>query len=109
MFNIGDKVVCVDASNWLNKDLYKRCGYNVMFPVQDGVYTVREIKKTKGVYGILVEEIINPLMQPETGQAYEAIFRASRFIKLSDLSEMEDALAEAKQILEFSNDYKPFP
>jgi hypothetical protein len=100
MFEIGDKVVCVNALNWKNADLFKSCGYNVTYPVEQGVYTVRDITNIEFYKsGIRLKEISNPIVKFSNANA-EPTFASNRFVKLSDLTEMEEALNEAKQILE---------
>lgn len=82
-FSIGDRVVCIDSSmqpeaveglkktvpNWVKKD---------------EKYTIREIKKNRGIAtGVLLEEIDNPVIFfKKLGGFQEPAFAEWRFRKL---------------------------
>lgn len=101
MFEVGDKVVCIDADFSDARRIDLVVGHLNTYPVEQGIYTIRELTNEVGVgSGILVEEIVNPKYQYSRHGIQEAAFKATRFIKLSDLTEMEEALAEVHQILE---------
>lgn len=93
MFEVGDKVVCIDASNWEivhHKDV-------IVTPKENICYTIRNFEKD----GIRLEEIINdPIPIVGYSMPIEIAFKARRFVKLSDFEEMEEALNEVHQILE---------
>lgn len=105
MFEVGDKVVCIDVKGLeKTKNIHLSLGYNNTFPVLNGNYTIRESSER----GVLLEEIVNPKNHYLEGVC-EPYFKQDRFVKLSDLTEMEEALEEVHQILEMVSDFKPFP
>ena len=80
MINIGDKVICIDASH---KNEYRGTVF-VQWVEQDKEYTVREIYDNNGITpGILLEEIRNPIVPiPALKRFQEPSFRVDRFRKL---------------------------
>ena len=96
MFEVGDKVVCIEAFIGSHIEYAKTQGKHVTYPVLNGIYTVR-FQNNK--IGVLLEEITNPKLRWKDGFA-ELGFTPKKFVKLSDLTEMEELLQEAKQILE---------
>lgn len=70
-FHVGQKVVCVDASDM---DTYFS---DVSCPVEGGIYTVRNFRET-GESAIRLVEIVNP-KHPWMDGFNECGFRPSRF------------------------------
>jgi hypothetical protein len=103
MFDIGDRVVCIDASmqpstieelkkdvpNWLR---------------QDEKYTVRGFNENDGiVLGILLEEIRNmPIYFKLLGRVQEPAFADWRFRKMRP-NEVESEVESMEEILETIN------
>jgi len=85
MFHVGQKVVCVDASLWMN---YPWCkGTEV---VQGTVYTVREVGvTTDGLAGVrLYEVVLSGQICAITYKPFrDRFYRASRFRPLTDTSQ----------------------
>lgn len=103
MFEVGDKVVCIDADFAYGRQIDSMVGHLNTYPVEKGIYTVRELTNEIGMCsGIRLEEIINPKYKHFGAGMQEASFKSTRFVKLFDLIEMEDALEEAKQILQLT-------
>ena len=78
MFEIGQRVVCIDA-----KPRTIRLHQNEAMPVKGQIYTVRDVNPTVDCStgmkpGIRLEEIVNPLNLYRTGLE-EMWFRATRF------------------------------
>ncbi|KAF0122036.1 MAG: Uncharacterized protein FD152_3674 [Xanthobacteraceae bacterium] len=76
-FHRGQKVACLDASNW------NVSGYgDEIYPDQDGVYTVRDVVSRGGVPALLLEEIRNdrlPYSVDGKIEDTEQAFAARRF------------------------------
>ncbi len=86
MFFVGQKVVCVDTSEW-NLGAEKAAKGNV-FPVKGGIYTIREVVDGDG---LLLMEIVNP---PTWWGKVEIGFFASRFRPVTDISDLKEIVAE---------------
>jgi hypothetical protein len=89
---VGSIVECVDDIWTADRDI--RLIPNR--PVRGKFYTVREIEpSSKGVPGIRLEEIVNPLMMINSG-FIEPTFRIERFREVEGLDEaIEELLEEA--------------
>lgn len=91
MFDIGDKVICVDDNFYSNEDrinviinLFKQ------LPKKGQEYTVREFRPTKFGIGVLLEEISNPPIKLD-GTLKEPGFALRRF---KNISEIQDKVKE---------------
>lgn len=77
------EVICVDGNFSLEaKQVYNK--YNVVWPEQDKIYSIREVvKTTTGETGLLLEEIVNPkipILHPILGSVeYEPNWHINRF------------------------------
>ena len=85
MFRVGQKVVCVNNTPELGKLL----PVGFVFPNKNKTYTIREIYETKGVVGVLLEEIFNPT-NPNTGN--EMGYSINRFRSLVDDNVLKNLL-----------------
>jgi len=94
MFNVGDKVVCVNATKQphtideLNKDVPN-------WVAKDEEYTIREICDYDFVVAILLEEISNPpLFFKLLGRVAEPAFASWRFRKTADAETINEEIKE---------------
>jgi len=105
MLEIGNKVICVDASiqNHMIEELSKDVPNWVK---QDEIYTVRGFNNNKGiVVGVLLEEISNPIKFFKlTGEYQEPAFATWRFRKQEeayiDSLEIEEESIREFEVLE---------
>jgi hypothetical protein len=76
MFQIGQKVVCIDASFNAETKPYMPCWIK-----QGAVYTIRGIHKDPNIdgYGVYLEEVINPEQVWSNDEPREWSFGATRF------------------------------
>lgn len=89
----GTKIECVEASNevWRRaKEL--RLGVRITEAVLGQRYTLRAITPNFGVFGVLVDEIVNPL-HPLFN--LEFTFRLERFRRVTDISDLQRLLVSA--------------
>ena len=100
MFEIGDKIKCIDSTIKKGMESFvKDVFYNW---VKDGSeYTVRGFLDNGGIVtGVLLEEIHNfPVYQPLLGIDQEPAFRLDRFVKTQS-AKKEEYLEEKNTILE---------
>jgi len=82
MFNIGDKVVCIDSSMQLHT--VEELRRDVPNWVKQGQqYTIRDIVDSDFVVGVRLEEITNPMRHFKLiGKYMEPAFATFRFRKL---------------------------
>lgn len=77
-------LVCInDTFSPEARQVYEQ--YGVVTPYYDGVYTIREVVKTRKGIGLLLEELVNPLIpigEGENGFMVEPNFNVSRFANL---------------------------
>lgn len=100
MFEIGEKVRCIDDSIKLGMEAFtKEVFYN--FVKKNKEYTVRGFLDNAGIVtGVLLEEIHNfPVYQPLLGHDQEPAFRLDRFVKTKS-AKKEEYLEESNTILE---------
>ena len=100
MFEIGDKVRCIDDSVKLGMEAFtKEVFYN--FVKKDKEYTVRGFLDNAGIVtGVLLEEIHNfPVYQPLLDIDQEPAFRLDRFVKTQSRNK-EEYFSEKNTILE---------
>lgn len=71
MFKVGQKVVCIDGAPNENTIV-------PYLPIAGEIYTIREVRIGYGLCGLLLEEIINPLMEFIEGRD-EGAFASYRF------------------------------
>ena len=103
MFEIGEKVICVDSS--LQPHTAKELAKDVPNWVKKGEkYTIREFKENDGiVLGILLEEVVNkPIYFKLLGRVQEPAFGTFRFRKLH-LNEVESEVESMEEILQTIN------
>ncbi len=85
MFNIKDRVVCVDASKLPHTilELEKDCPN---FVKEGKTYTIRAFHDNGGIVtGVLLEEIVNPIRYFSLiGKSQESSFKLSRFEKMKE-------------------------
>jgi hypothetical protein len=83
MFQIGDKVVCINADFSMYPNIFELYS---QLPKRDEVYTVRERQFVQGVgYRILLEELVNePVYIDMVKGRVEPAFNANRFALLND-------------------------
>ena len=83
MFQVGDKVVCIDADFSMYPNIFE---VYQSLPKRNEVYTVRERQYVQGQgYRLLLEEIENaPIYIDAVKGKVEPGFNASRFALLSD-------------------------
>ena len=92
MFDIGDKVVCInDKVSDIAKEAIRK--HNLKVPVQDKVYTVRRFTRPTI---ILLEEVVNPKLPLDTGIKDEPGFGVNSFRRLSEL---EAAGAQVEELM----------
>lgn len=75
MWHVGQRVVCVDDSNWSDD--------HIKHPIKGRIYTIREIDTIGGIDGFWLEEIINPIKTYCDGVC-EAGFKRERFKPLDE-------------------------
>lgn len=97
-FEIGQKVICVDASvpAHLNPETFKREFPN--WVKQDVKYTIRDVFYNDNIVtSVVLVELRNPILYfPNTiGRHQEASFRATRFREL-DVNEETEELVETE-------------
>ncbi|GEM_PF-6597198 len=97
MFQIGDKVVCIDADFSMYPNIFEL--YREL-PKRDEVYTVRERQFVQGLgYRILLDQVINqPIYIDMVKGKVEPAFNATRFALLNgpvsvEAEKMEEMLA----------------
>ena len=101
MFEIGDKIKCIDDSVKPGMEAFtKEVFYN--FVKKNKEYTVRGFLDNGGIVtGVLLEEIHNfPVFQPILGHEQEPAFRTSRFVKTQSAPIKESYFEEKNSILE---------
>lgn len=82
-FQIGKQVVCL-KDGWFNKNA--RCFKGCIWPVKDGVYTIRDIRKdSEDSASFLFEEIRNPTLTLKEGMT-EIRFVTRNFRPVKDTS-----------------------
>ena len=99
-FNIGDRVVCVDAS--MRPEAVEELKRTVPnWVVQDKEYTIRGFQENDGIaLGLLLEEITNPLVFiPLLGRVQEPAFAEWRFRKLADNENMVEVSYEVLEMV----------
>lgn len=100
MFDIGDTVLCVDASVKLGMEEFVASAYYNW--VREGdKYTVRGFADNDGIVtGVWLEEIHNfPIFQPLLNREQEPCFRLDRFVK----SKQEKVAIEEELLSEILN------
>ena len=100
MFEIGDKVRCIDDSVKLGMEAFtKSVFWN--WVKKDKEYTVRGFLDNAGIVtGVLLEEVHNfHVYQPLLGHEQEPAFRLDRFVKTQS-AKKEEYLEEKNTILE---------
>jgi hypothetical protein len=110
MFEVGQKVVCVDDD--FSADTTE---FHQLLPSKDEIYTVRDVMpgldrdqsistgQKQVTYAVLVEEIINPV--PE-GWHHEPAFASRRFAELQENTET-DSIKEEEPLEIYGGDYLP--
>src|SRR3990167_7935284 len=81
MFQVGQLVECVDDVNW--PSAWRALTATV--PVKGRVYTVREVATHENVYGLCLEEIIDPIRRFSDGFT-EPKFNQARFRPIREQS-----------------------
>lgn len=101
MFEIGDEIVHIgnndgdETPQHLLDYLEAQCG-KIKWPIIDNVYTVRGYNSGDG---LLLVEIVHPIVRWPDGTYDEIGFDPDEFVKLSSLTECTEAVEEVKQIL----------
>jgi|TARA_R110000851_G_scaffold36063_1_gene94390 hypothetical protein len=100
MFNIGDKVKCIDASIPADKVEYVSEVY-LNWVKRDIEYTVRDILGNDDIVpGMLLEELYNyPIPIPLINRVQEPMFKLTRFVK----TESAEIVLEKEEIEETIN------
>lgn len=78
---VGSKVVCVDGK-WNIPDRWGK----ITCPVNNGIYTVRDVRHSPKGVGLLLEEIVNETQRTNQGYA-EPSFSISHFREIDELSD----------------------
>ena len=100
MFEIGDKIKCIDDSIKLGMESFtKEVFYN--FVKKDKEYTVRGFFDNDNIVtGVVLEEIFNfEVYQPLIGKMQEPAFSLTRFVKTQSATK-EEYFQESNTILE---------
>ena len=98
MFKPGQKVVCIDGDFSL---LLEKVPSTKQVPQEDKIYTVRTVIWLPPVqkYGLLLEEIRNPMIWTEQLGYIETTFNEKRFAPAEDKEAMETTLEEAMKFI----------
>jgi len=86
MFDIGDKVVCIDSSMQTHvvEELKKDCPNWIK---KDNIYTIRAIIDLDFVVGVYLEEVSNPPKWFKVVNKFmEPTFRINRFRKIEEIT-----------------------
>lgn len=95
MFNIGDRVKCIDDS--MKADILNLVKtHNIKWVTKGEIYTIRDIHYNDDItIGILLEEISNPYFYiPLINRTQELAFADFRFIKSETTTEKHKIEAE---------------
>lgn len=99
MFNIGDKVICVDASmlpytvEELKKDMPN-------WVKEGNTYTIRGFADHDFVVGVYLEEVINsPRFFKLVNKLIEPAFKSSRFRKIEPPIEQKQEVQQLEELL----------
>lgn len=87
MFEIGDKVICINDKWVVNSDVK----FTITFPEYEQMYTIRDIVFCNGKKALLLEEIHNVLVRDSNNYIGEICFNVIHFVKPTTV---EDILAE---------------
>ena len=99
-FNVGDRVVCIDAS--MQPHTIEELKRNVPNWVKkDEEYTIRAIHSNRGIVtGVLLEEIDNPIIFFQIiGKFQEPAFAEWRFRKLKPNESMVEVVSEVLEMV----------
>lgn len=89
----GAKVECIEGPNAANLAAHERqLGMHINEAVAGKCYTLRGVVNRYGIFGVLVDEIVNPL-HPHLG--VEMMFRVERFRRVTDISDLQRLLVSA--------------
>ena len=98
MFEIGSKVVCVDAS--MQAHTVEELKVDVPFWIKKGQhYTIRGFLDVDFTVGVYLEEVVNPIKYFRVvNRTFEPSFRMDRFRALTE-SELEISVEKEEEIL----------
>lgn len=96
MFNKNQEVICINGSF---EDVQKELIPNR--PVQDKLYTIRDIFKTNGKLAVHLNEITNPNLpigEGENGFSFEPSFSITRFAPLLTPDDLDLANVQIEEL-----------
>lgn len=91
-----EEIICINDT--YSEDWLKWAAKNkIQYPIKDKIYTIlRVITHSNGQVGVLLNEIVNPLVDPEmvllSGQKIEVTFHMNRFRTLVGLPLMKEEI-----------------